>query len=107
MMNGGMLVACDLDRRKWLKVVSETRSPPRLSTVRRLTHGVVLIKSDVIVYGMFPGPSDQQAASTVWNISNIGQSAKAGSVTIVWSANPQSRPSPPPTETGTDSSTVI
>ena len=107
MINGGTLVAYDLNSRKWLKVVSETRSPPRPSTVSRLTHGAVLLGSDVIVYGMFPGPSDQQAAGTVWNISVIDHSAKADNMTVAWSANPQSRASPPPTEPGTESSTII
>ena len=51
MMNGGMLVAYDLDRRKWLKAMSETRSPPRLSTVRRLTHGVDDDDDDIFTQG--------------------------------------------------------
>ena len=110
MMNGATLLAYkayNLNRRKWLEVVSETRSPPHPSTVSRLTHGAVVIGNDVIMYGTFPGPCDQKAASTVWNISNIDQSANTDKITIVWSANPQSRPSPPPTEPGSESSTVI
>ena len=104
MMNDGLLLAYDLSKRQWLRVSSLTRHPLVPSTISRMTHGAVVISNVVIAYGMFPGPADQQSASTVWNISVVGSLNVGNHLVVAWSANPQPRPAPPPLEEGSASS---
>lgn len=107
MMNSGMLLGYDLVSRRWMHVSSITRSPPYPDRETRMTHGVVVIANQAILYGMFPDPSAQQADSAVWNISVLPKLSNYNELTVVWSANPQARPSPPPLEQASASTALI